>query len=314
MEGLASTSPRIAGWLEVRRHAEVRAAAEHGGLRKLIPAAAIAAARMLGLEGRMRSEAASLTIDERLVPSTSLPPAFHGYKILFLADLHLTNDPAIPGRIRHAVRALSEQKAPDLILIGGDFTGDRREDWPAAAALAKEAFDGIAAKDGMLAVLGNHDDGAIVAELERTTGIRFLVDQRARIARGGDTITLVGTEDPSFFSRSDTLQAAGRTERGFSILLAHSPDLADLAHAAGHNLYLCGHTHGGQICPPSGRPILTACSAPAQRSKGWWSAGGMQGLTTNGVGTSGATLRWNSPPQIHAITLQAIRHDREAHP
>jgi uncharacterized protein len=66
----------------------------------------------------------------------------------------------------------------------------------------------------------------------------------------------------------------------------------------GFNYYLCGHTHGGQICLPGGIPILTNTGFLKRYIKGPWKRGKMHGYTSRGTGTSGLNVRYFCPPEI----------------
>jgi predicted MPP superfamily phosphohydrolase len=67
------------------------------------------------------------------------------------------------------------------------------------------------------------------------------------------------------------------------IALVHSAEVADDADAAGYALYLCGHTHGGQICPPGGRPLVTPLKRCRHAASGLRREGRMVGYTSRGL-------------------------------
>jgi predicted MPP superfamily phosphohydrolase len=68
-------------------------------------------------------------------------------------------------------------------------------------------------------------------------------------------------------------------------------------------LYLCGHTHAGQVCLP-GRISLYRPSGCRIRMGGVWRVGDMHGYTSAGAGTSMLPVRFNCPPEIARITLR----------
>jgi len=75
------------------------------------------------------------------------------------------------------------------------------------------------------------------------------------------------------------------------------------AAAAGIHLYLCGHTHGGQIrLPWLGAPMQNA-ACPRRYAHGCWRHGEMQGYTSAGAGCSMLPVRYNCPPEITLIEL-----------
>jgi predicted MPP superfamily phosphohydrolase len=72
---------------------------------------------------------------------------------------------------------------------------------------------------------------------------------------------------------------------------------------------LSGHTHGGQICLPGGRHLVSSSRGlPRQFVKGRWQSGGMCGYTSPGTGSSGVAARLNCPPEI---TVHVLRSDRD---
>jgi predicted MPP superfamily phosphohydrolase len=84
----------------------------------------------------------------------------------------------------------------------------------------------------------------------------------------------------------------------------HSAEVADDADAAGYALYLCGHTHGGQICLPGGRPLVTHLKRCRHAASGLWRQGRMVGYTSRGLGVSDLPMRFNTRGEVVVITLR----------
>ena len=104
---------------------------------------------------------------------------------------------------------------------------------------------------------------------------------------------------------TDAARAALETAPdGFKIALIHAAELADIAANAGFSLYLAGHTHGGQVCLPGGRPIITHLGRHRRYASGLWRHGSMTGYTTTGIGVSGLPVRFNSRGEVVLITLR----------
>jgi hypothetical protein len=144
----------------------------------------------------------------------------------------------------------------------------------------------------------------MVPDLE-DAGLTMLVNDAHAVTKEGDRLWLVGVDDPHYYRVHD-LEAAFRevSPGAFSIFLAHSPEAYREAAARGAALYLCGHTHGGQICTPAGIPLFTHCRAPRRLAAGLWRHQFMQGYTSRGLGPSGVPLRFNCPGEITLITLR----------
>lgn len=218
-------------------------------------------------------------------------------RAVFASDFH-AGPITHPRLIDEACRQIAIL-TPDLLLLGGDFVSlDARYAAPLADALGR-----IPAPLGRYAVLGNHDlwadDVPTCATLERAQ-IRVLVNQSAHLPAPYEQITICGLDDPT--SGRPDASALGMAAPGVRILLMHSPE--GVAHIAGapFDLALCGHTHGGQICLPSGRPLWL----PAGRLNRRYPAGRyhlgprphQDLLVSRGVGYGGLPIRLFAPPDI----------------
>jgi predicted MPP superfamily phosphohydrolase len=135
-------------------------------------------------------------------------------------------------------------------------------------------------------------------------GLIMLINDSWPIDRNGERIWVVGVDDPHFYKMADTKQAFRDVPgQAFTIFLAHSPEAYKEAARCQAQLYLCGHTHGGQICLPERGPLLTNSKAPRFTAAGSWQHQKMTGYTSRGAGPSGIPLRFNCPGEISLITL-----------
>ena len=92
----------------------------------------------------------------------------------------------------------------------------------------------------------------------------------------------------------------GRPER--RVALVHSAEMADVADRAGYALYLCGHTHGGQIACLAAKPIFTSSRVAGTQPLAC--GGRMTGYTNSGLGVSSPIVRFNSRGEVAVITLR----------
>lgn len=280
-------------WLEGRRAREARLRERHAPIAGLYRIAG----RLLGglgLDGALRAAALDVRLTELALPFPALPSAFDGFRLLFVSDLHLDNLPDLVPRVRRRV----EEAGCPIRLVGGDIVGDHFDDWRTAVRLAGEA---LGPGERTIAVLGNHDIADVAAALEGELGWEVLIDARTRIERDGAAIAVTGTDDPWCLGGPAGAAALAGLD-GFGIALCHSPDLATVAAREGHALYLCGHTHGGQVCLPGGIPVVSH-SPVRDRARGLWWVDEMIGFTSTGVGVSSLPWRANCPPQVVRITL-----------
>ena len=242
-------------------------------------------------------------LETRTVPIRlkRLAKAFHGYRIIQISDIHMGG---WMTRVRlHNIVTHINALRPDLIAITGDFI-DRS---------AGEVIDDVIgplkrlqAKDGVVAVLGNHDYyfGANgVREVLSACGITDLSNRVHLIRRDDAVLYIAGVDD--VVERRDRLDAVLDQLRndGAAILLAHEPDFADISGATGRfDLQLSGHTHGGQVrLPLIGSPILP--SYGKRYPDGLMRAGEMQVYVNRGVGMIAPYVRLGARPEIAVITL-----------
>ena len=306
-QGLHGPADRAAWAAERRRMERFRSDGPRNPVLRLARAAALQAfdiglrATGLALLGRHNAKAVSISTASAVIPT--LPDALQGLRILFLTDPHFDCMDNFADRVVERVRGLQ----CDLLLAGGDYRfGNevRFTETGTVDALAR-LRDAIDVRLGSYAILGNHDCVDMVPGIERA-GFQVLANETAVVEANGATLSLTGLDDVYTFptqAARDALSRGPLVPADFSIALVHSPDLAHEAAEAGHHLYLCGHTHGGQICLPGGKPIIMPT-----RNRGFgtgqWQAGGMTGYTSRGIGTSTLPYRFNCPPEILALTLR----------
>ncbi len=243
-----------------------------------------------------------VTVTRVEAPLPHLPAAFDGYRILHISDLHAGW--WHPERELAAKMALARREQCDLAV----FTGDLADKHAGRVARAAEAVGSLEARDGVAAVLGNHDTwvGAeLVTEALRARGVTVLVNEHLALRRGGDEIFLVGVGDASY-SDADDLPAAleGVPEGACVILLSHTPDILREPEAGRAALVLSGHTHGGQIVLPLIGPFFVTARVGRRLASGLHRVGEQWLFVTRGLGEVFPPLRLACPPEIAVITLR----------
>ncbi len=248
----------------------------------------------LGVLERGHQNCLDFKIKEVVTRFHELPDPFDGYRILHLSDLHLD------GMLDkgHALGKIVRNLKYDLCVMTGDFRFDKLHGYDDTLTLMARLLKDLNCQDGCFGVLGNHDFIEKVPGFEKL-GLKILLNESVDISRGAETIHLAGIDDPHFYGTYDIEKACKDIpSTDFNILLVHSPEVVEEAAAAKINLYLCGHTHGGQICLPGGIPILTNSFGHREFSHGGWKYAGMQGYTSSGTGSSGYPVRYHCPPEI----------------
>ncbi len=242
-------------------------------------------------------------LDLRLVELTfafrELPGQFDGYRILHVSDTHLDVFPALVDSARALLRGLEV----DLLALTGDVHGDHDTPIARSAGLMAAALDGVRVRGQRIAVLGNHDPVEMADALGQM-GFDVLINRSLVLQRAGESLRITGLDDVNSFY-SDAAKAALADHAGeFRIALVHSAEVADHADEAGYALYLSGHTHGGQICLPGGRPVITQLKRCRHAARGVWRQGRMTGYTSCGLGVSGPPVRFNCRGEVALITLR----------
>ncbi len=257
--------------------------------------------RLCGLYSRGERNARNFQIREIEFAFKDLPAAFDGYTILHLSDLH---GDQLAGLMAAAAVRLAPLK-PHMVIVTGDIQSYGAPIATVAADEISALVSAIDCPDGWVATLGNHDSGDMVEALE-SLGVRTLVNESVLISRSGETLCLVGLDDVHSFYTPQAPAALDRHREGFRIALVHTVELATHAARAGYDLYLSGHSHGGQICLPDGKPLMTALDSHRHLAAGRWRLQEMQGYTSRGLGAKFPTVRFNCPGEAVMISLRRL--------
>ena len=247
------------------------------------------------------------------VPIAGLDRALDGLRIVQVSDLHAGSFPS-HRPVRAAFDLVLEERG-DLIAITGDFVNN---DAAELAIVARE-LPRLRAPLGVVGCLGNHDHYADVPDVlaaVRATGIDVIVNESRTRRIDGAELRIVGTDNTGFRQRFADLPAAlsalppRADDPAMRLLLAHDPTFWDLeARAAGFDLMLAGHTHGGQIGiehPDALRWSLARLSYA--RWAGLYTDTGDRGpahvYVNRGLGTTGPPLRLGIRPEVTVLTLR----------
>lgn len=273
-----------------------------------------AAAALLGAAGLLYAREAETRWVEVKPVTLVLPrlaPEFDGYRVVQIGDIHL-DDWTKPERL-HGIARLVNAQGPDLIVITGDFASYSAHRLDERRLV--EALVGLEARDGTLAILGNHDyltDVTLIRRCVREAGIKELINDVRTIRRGAAGLHVAGVDDVIEGRSRLDLVLRKLPESGAAILLAHEPDFADVSAATGRfDLQLSGHSHGGQVRIP----LLVRLALPplSQRyTSGFYRVGGMMQYTNRGIGFVNLRLRFLCRPEITVFTLRSP--DRQNQP
>lgn len=226
------------------------------------------------------------------------------FKLLHVSDLHM-----IPGQqTKIAWVSALDALQPDLVVNTGDNLSDER-----AVPDVLRALGPLLKRPGMF-VFGTNDywaprlanpfgyllgrkrtpsyidlpwRGMRAAFIEH--GWRDATHARHEFQVGPVRVAAAGVDDPHHdLDDYDEIAGPPNRDSDLSLALLHTPEPRVLARFAedGYQLSLSGHTHGGQICLPGGRAIVTNCGIDRKRVAGLHKFGPMMMHVSNGLGTS----------------------------
>ncbi|RPJ56966.1 MAG: metallophosphoesterase [Acidobacteria bacterium] len=230
----------------------------------------------------------------------NLPGAFDGFTILHLSDLHLDCLAGLSERLAEVISHVFV----DLCVLTGDYRFEVEGTAETSNLELAKALPCVRSRLGMVGILGNHDFLEAAFGLEQM-GVRMLINSSFEVRQGAESLWLVGLDDPHYYG-CDDLPAALKAvpPDAFKILLVHSPEMLREASQAGFDLYLCGHTHAGQICLPWLGPIIRNAACSRRFVRGKWTYEGVQGYTSAGIGASLLPVRFQCPPEVTVIRLK----------
>jgi predicted MPP superfamily phosphohydrolase len=228
-------------------------------------------------------------------------------RIVQLSDIHVE-------RLTPRERALPDLVAdldPDLIVLTGDFLSTSYNDDPRAVAELRTLLEQLHAPAGIYAIWGTVevDLPEVLRPVLEELGIVILEDRAVEVLAGGQRLWLMG-----LFCTRD-LAADGATLRNLldeaptgasTLLLYHTPDLMPQAARLGVDLYLAGHTHGGQWRVPGFGAILTSSRYRKRYEAGHYQEGDTHLYVSRGLGMEGfgaPRARFFCPPEVVALTL-----------
>ena len=252
-----------------------------------------------------------IELTEYIITSSKVPESFTCFEIAQVSDLHN----AELGEENSKLLELLSEAEPHIIVLTGDLIDSRHTDIEIALDFAGKAAQ-IAP---VYYVSGNHE--ARVPEYEELkmglteAGVTVLENQKVQITRDGESITLMGIQDPSFrtdylFGDAESIswQAISGLQNesdGFTVLLSHRPELFELYVDTGVDLVFSGHAHGGQFR----LPFIGGLVAPNQGFFPKYDAGLFKNenttmIVSRGLGNSIIPFRINNSPEIVVAELR----------
>ncbi len=244
---------------------------------------------------------------ELSLTSHDLAPDAPPVRIVHLSDIHIERYSFREMQVSQKVNALQ----PDIIVLTGDFLNLSRLSDPTSAAHFRRFVAQLDAPYGIYAVRGSVEPTLESMEwLVEGTDIVWLEQEAVTVDVRGQSVTVVGAAC-SHRQKVDAARLAqamdGIPQDDFTLLLYHSPDLIQEATEHQVDLYLGGHTHGGQLHLPFYGAIVTGSIYGRQYVSGLFANDGTTMYISRGIGFEGSGMpraRFLCRPEIVSIELQ----------
>lgn len=246
------------------------------------------------------NEANMLEVEEVSILLKRLPKKLDGFRLVHLSDIHHSPFTGLE-HIENAINIANDLK-PDMFVLTGDYVSHEVEYIEPVAEVLGE----LESEYGTFACLGNHDhwtDAEAVTNSLRANGIKVLINEGFRFTANDVSFWLCGVDD--YMLKQTDLNAAlhGSFPDEMKMLLAHNPIIVRQAMKYNVDVMFSGHTHGGQInVRDKEKKILPKRRKP---KSGLYRRKNTQIYVTRGIGTVVLPVRYQCPPEISLITLNA---------
>jgi hypothetical protein len=224
-------------------------------------------------------------------------------RLLQVGDIHVERVTARERRLNELIRELK----PDIVVFTGDFVNlSNTNDLMAEQEIRKIISEwraplGVYCVSGTPLVEPLARVNAFVAGLDN---LKLLPNQWVTVKTPGGDLNILGlvvTHDMAKDRAMLKKMMLSAPPNGMRLLLMHPPDIAPEANQAGIDLYLCGHTHGGQIRLPLVGALFSSSHLGNQFIMGRYELGHTTLYTARGVGLEGLgapRARFLCPPEI----------------
>jgi len=264
--------------------------------------------RQFLLGGTAITAGVALTLNGLYIEPNNIKESYHQIqtnkldaplRIVHLTDLHLDKDTK-----RDYVVQMVNNRNPDLILLTGDYLNHDEVDKPNFEKL-KEFVNGLNAKQGIYACFGNWDEG-LEDKLFLDTNVKALRDETITLEEDLKKITISGLDFAWYnfpkWATDKTLKTLN--DEKFNILLYHSPDLIENISEFPIDLYLAGHTHGGQVNIPFIGPVYAPSKYGKKYASGMFEVDKTKLYVNRGLGMQkGLPMRLFCPPEIATFDI-----------
>lgn len=249
-----------------------------------------------------------LDLTELLMFTDRLPVGLPAMRILHITDLHIER---WTRREDDVLRIVNETK-PDMIVISGDYVNLSYNKDPETQRLVHQLLNQLSAPFGVYATLGSPpvDLRENILPVFEELDIKLMRNGWEVVDFGdGRQLVLLGM-DCTHHIPTDEARLAHLMSQSPNhlpqLFVYHSPELMPQAAAQGIDLYLCGHTHGGQVRLPIIGPLLTSSQLGRRFVMGHYRLGRTHLYVSRGIGLEGMSaprVRFMSPPEMTLVIM-----------
>ena len=235
--------------------------------------------------------------------TSKLKPDGPPIRLLQIGDMHIER---ITERERHLNRLIVGLQ-PDIIIYTGDFVNLSNTDDPESEKHIRAIIGAWHAPLGVYCVSGTplvEPIARVEAFTDGLDNLKLLKNQWISIETPAGPLHILGLIVTHDMERDRALlkkMMLSAPKTGLRLLDFHPPDIAPEANTAGIDLYLCGHTHGGQIRLPLIGALFSSSHLGNQFTMGRYELGTTTLYTARGVGLEGLgapRARFLCPPEI----------------
>ncbi|OGU77333.1 MAG: hypothetical protein A2V93_11845 [Ignavibacteria bacterium RBG_16_34_14] len=266
---------------------------------------------ILYVPGRIIYDYYTVSIRIKEFKVANLHPDLRGLKITFIADIQADRY-TDRARLENYIEKVNSTH-PDLVLIAGDLITST----PNYINLAAEMVGKIKAKYGIYTCVGDHDHWSYRDDTKRSVremttalakyNIKMVDNNKIDLVIGRSLMRL------TFVTNTYVNRLTGNSldtllnNKGYDlkILIVHQPgdSLIQKAKFYNYNLFLAGHTHGGQVTFIFPYLQISPTMFETRYMRGDFYFGNMLMIVTRGLGMSLVPFRYNSTPEVTVIIL-----------
>lgn len=256
---------------------------------------------------KMYHDTHTIRVEEKVLSINNIPESFEGLKVIHISDIQGDQYTGAENIARY-VEEVNRQN-PDLVI----FTGDLISYGTDFVEMSAREFSGVESRYGVFAVAGDHDYWAGLSTIEPALeqyGIEMLRDENEIIMVEKDSLFLTGiTHVYSQSAEQQVVDSLTSVVDDFPLKIMASHQISELlierAQQNSYNMLLAGHTHGGQIRVPFLGMQFSAADRETEFVGGSYWMDELLIHVNNGLGFTLGPVRYNAPPTVSVIILEA---------